>query len=203
MRRGAYVAVVLALAVPAPGWCGDGVVALQTAAPSCADESRNRYVPCGNGTVTDNRTGLVWLANADCFGLLDWFEAMAAVAGLSDLSDDAVTCTDLTPDQCDCGLSDGSSPGEWRLPSIEEWEVMIEEVFCNGPRITDDTGAYCWVPQCVDQGSCSFYGVQVPYWSSSTWLTNPADALSVDLSGYLLHGDKGGTRYVWPVRGGQ
>ena len=36
-----------------------GVVALQTADPSCPDDSGDIYVDCGNGTVTDNRTGLV------------------------------------------------------------------------------------------------------------------------------------------------
>ena len=51
-----------------PASAGDGVVALQTAAPTCPDDSGDRYVDCDNGTVTDNETGLVWLANADCFG---------------------------------------------------------------------------------------------------------------------------------------
>jgi hypothetical protein len=47
-------------------WAGDGVVALQTADPSCPDDSGDRYVDCGNGTVTDNDTGLVWLKQANC-----------------------------------------------------------------------------------------------------------------------------------------
>jgi hypothetical protein len=48
------------------------VVALQTVVPSCADDSANRCVDCGNGTVTNNDTGLVWLANADCLtGFVD------------------------------------------------------------------------------------------------------------------------------------
>ena len=34
-------------------------------------------VDCGNGTVTDNRTGLVWLADADCLAeAVSWQEAM-------------------------------------------------------------------------------------------------------------------------------
>ena len=43
--------LLLALAVIGPGaaWAGDGLVALQTADPSCPDDSGNIYVNCGNG----------------------------------------------------------------------------------------------------------------------------------------------------------
>ncbi|MDH5423308.1 MAG: DUF1566 domain-containing protein, partial [Acidimicrobiia bacterium] len=107
-----------------PGWGGDGVVALQTADASCRTTTTPppRYVDCGNGTVTDNKTGLVWLKNANCIGRagagtgtpvgrVGWYTAMGFVAGLSDLP--ATTGANSQ----DCGLSDGSSPGEWRLPS--------------------------------------------------------------------------------------
>ena len=33
----------------------------------CFDNT-NRYVDCGNGTVTDTVTGLIWLQDADCLG---------------------------------------------------------------------------------------------------------------------------------------
>ncbi len=78
-----------------PGWAGDGKLALQTGASSCRNQTTNIYVNCGNGTVTDNRTGLVWLRNANCIGRAGggggtppgrviWFEARDFVAGLSD-----------------------------------------------------------------------------------------------------------------------
>lgn len=200
------MAVVIFSSLPA--WAGDGVVALQTADPSCPDESGDRYVDCGNGTVTDNDTGLVWLANANCFGLLDWFEAMAAVAGLADLPDNGVPCASLTSDECDCGLSDGSSPGEWRLPTIEEWDVMVEyadDVLGCEPTISSDAGNDCWDQQCVNGGACSFYGVQSAwYWSSSSYVPNPTGVWYVFLAdgGVAVYG-KGDTIYVWPVRGGQ
>ena len=120
---------------------GDGMVALQTADPACGDNSNNRFVDCGNGTVTDNQSGLVWLANADCIGSLDWYEAMAAVASLADLEADGA-CLGLTTKECDCGLSDGSSPGEWRLPTVTEWEAMIapgQALSCSR-GITNDAG---------------------------------------------------------------
>ena len=104
MRWGpCWVLVMAVVTSVGPASAGDGLVALQTAAPACPDDSGDRYVDCDNGTVTDNETGLVWLANADCSGTMDWFEAMAAVAGLSDLPDDGDACDSLTPDLCDCG----------------------------------------------------------------------------------------------------
>src|SRR4030042_2480734 len=66
-----------------------------------------RFTNSGNGTVTDNLTGLIWLANATCFGLKLWDEAMAAASGLKD---------------GDCGLTDGSVAGNWRLPNVRELE---------------------------------------------------------------------------------
>lgn len=69
------IGLVLSAACSVAGWAGDGVVALQTADPACPDDSGNIYVDCGNGTVTDNRSGLVWLKDADCAGFTDWFTA--------------------------------------------------------------------------------------------------------------------------------
>lgn len=38
-----------------------------------------RFTPNPDGTITDNLTGLMWLADADCFGKLSWEEAQEAV----------------------------------------------------------------------------------------------------------------------------
>ena len=207
MKRGIYLAVLVAVAATAPSWAGDGVVALQTADPSCPDDSGDRYVNCGNGTVTDNNTGLVWLADADCIGAPtkkpSHYDAMAAVAGLSDLPYPSA-CGFLNSHQCDCGLTDGSSPGDWRLPSIGEWEAMLEAA-CD-PAITNDAGDGCWSQLCSDLGNCSFFYVRSSfYWSSSSSLPSPTLAWVAD----LIHGE-GGEVYpkntsllVWPVRGGQ
>ena len=119
---------------PSPSRAGDGVVALQTADPSCADDSGDIYVDCGNGTVTDNRTGLVWLKNANCLiavgGDVDWYTAMDFVAGLKDIPSSSVAALH------DCGLSDGSSPGEWRLASVDELERIINDALGQGATRT-------------------------------------------------------------------
>jgi hypothetical protein len=64
----------------APGMQGEPGDAVK-AAPPCFDNSGNRYVDCGNGTVTDIVTGLIWLKTANCFGTRDWAAANNAAAG--------------------------------------------------------------------------------------------------------------------------
>lgn len=216
-RSGGIVAAACAYLVwgVSVTWAGDGIVALQTADPSCPDDSGNTYVDCGNGTVTDNRTGLVWLKNANCIGSdgggsgdplgrVDWYMAIEFVAGLSDAPPGSVAA------DYDCGLSDGSSSGEWRLPSVEEWEAMIADATAlgctvsgfGGPSITDDSGTQCW----QEGPGNSFTGVALPfYWSASILTLNASQPwvgfLDIGLAG--LGPDKMSNGYVWPVRGGQ
>jgi hypothetical protein len=83
---------------------GTGGTATRAAGP-CFDMD-NRYVDCGNGTVTDTVTGLIWLKQTDCLGFQNWVNANAAAAALANGA---------------CGLTDGSSPGDWRLPTQAEW----------------------------------------------------------------------------------
>jgi hypothetical protein len=191
------VGAVLLVSCPVEALAGEGVVALQTAAPSCPTYSPEEiYHPCGNGTVTDNRTGLVWVADAGCIGYVDWSTALEFVAGLKD---------------GECGLTDGSSPGEWRLPSIAEWETMIAdartfgctESALGGPTITNDFGTACWTDACPPS-LCSFSGVQAgPYWSATSSLgSNEAWMISLHF-GDLVDGDKDSVRLVWAVRGGR
>ncbi len=205
-----YLSTLLSAAVcmvisPVAGRAGNGLAALQTGDPSCGDDTGAIYVDCENGTVTDNRTGLIWLANANCWQDLDWHDAMAAVAGLSDIPNGTAGAND------DCGLDDGSSPGEWRLPSIDEWEAMIDDALgqggdpdclaAGGPTITNDEGTGCW-------GSVggSFSNIlNANYWSTTTVKSSTSDAWDVHL-GWATISDmfgKSSTGFVWPVRGGQ
>jgi len=68
----------------------------------------------GNGTVTDNTTGLIGLKNANCFGKQNWKTAMRNAAKLAHRQ---------------CGLRDGSKAGMWRLPTQNEWKVMIDDKY--------------------------------------------------------------------------
>jgi len=155
--------------------------------PPCFDNT-NRYVDCGNGTVHDTVTNLIWLKNANCFGMKDYAAANNAAAGLGD---------------GDCGLTDGSSPGDWRLPTKEEWEATTERadsLSCVSPTLTNTAGTACY-----STGPQPFTGVQSSiYWSSTTGATYPILAWRRSLyDGYTSYYYKSHNYYVWPVRAGQ
>ena len=69
----------LASMKPAP-LAGMGIP-FRTAAGPCIDKAK-RYNDCGNGTITDSVTGLIWLKQADCLATKDWETAKKAAAGL-------------------------------------------------------------------------------------------------------------------------
>jgi hypothetical protein len=70
-----------------------------------------RFAGNGDGTVTDNLTGLIWLRDANCFGQRNWANALSDANGLQDGS---------------CGLTDGSVAGDWRLPNIRELQTLFD-----------------------------------------------------------------------------
>ncbi len=197
--------LLLALLPPVSAFAGEGLAALQTADPACPDDSGDIYVDCENGTVTDNRTGLVWLADATCWDVgMTWEEAKEIVAGLSDIPPGSAAAND------DCGLSDNSSPGEWRLPSVSEWEDMISNALGQGGdpdctgfgklAITNDAGTACW-----SAGGSSFSGLYLEgtHWASTTQLSSATAAWRISLHTAMLQPDSGSGPQAWPVRGGQ
>lgn len=157
----------------------DGALQIGTAWPS------PRFTDNANGTVTDNLTRLIWLKNASCTdkvglvnpitgGKLPWSTAITWSNGLQNGN---------------CGLSDGSTAGQWRLPNIKELESLIDLNSVNPPLTT----------------GYPFTRVQYSdYWSSSTVAGDTGSAWDV----YMQEGtsnsyDKRYNSFVWPVRSGQ
>jgi hypothetical protein len=71
-----------------------------------------RFTDNGDGTVTDNLTGLIWLKNAGCnFSWLGWQVSLSWVNQL---------------ENGQCGLTDDSLPGDWRMPNIRELLSLID-----------------------------------------------------------------------------
>jgi len=75
-----------------------------------------RFTDHLDGTVTDNLSGLTWLKNADCpdiqaYGGDDWATALSSVNALR---------------SGQCGLSDSSKAGDWRLPNVNELESLVD-----------------------------------------------------------------------------
>ena len=80
-----------------------------------------RFTDNGNGTVTDNLTGLIWLENANCTATTkNWATALLWANGLYD------GCATCGGTNNDCGLSDGSAEGEWRLSNVRELQSLID-----------------------------------------------------------------------------
>jgi Protein of unknown function (DUF1566) len=160
-------------------------IPLASAAGPCGDKAK-RYVDCGNGTVTDSETGLIWLKQSDCLSTMDFQGATKAAAGLK---------------AGDCMLTDGSAPGDWRLPTRTEWETTMKkalDIGCKGPTLTNDEGTGC-----ITAGPSSFTGVEADYYWSSTADGNERASFGDLDHGHLLNGNQFNPLRVWPVRGGQ
>jgi len=186
----------------------DGVEVETKADPPCypstgSAQRDDRYINCFNGTVLDTVTGLLWLRNANCLfrglpfpdsGERNWWDASAFAAGLA---------------SGQCGLTDHSQPGDWRLPTRAEWEVTIDEAVDLGcrtvgpgapPSLTNNPGL-----DCLAVGPTYFLNVGGRYWSSMSRDVSPTSVwvTSLDLGTALGGLPKENSRLTWPVRGGQ
>ncbi|MEO5352813.1 MAG: DUF1566 domain-containing protein [Magnetococcus sp. XQGC-1] len=127
-------------------------------------QSAERFVNNGDGTITDNKAKLVGLARLECYQKRNWDEAMTAVSKLASGM---------------CGLSDGSPPGSWRLPSKKELPILQD-----------------W------KKSGQFVGARADfYWSSTPNEEDPTLAwLFFITTGYVGNDVKTDKNEVWPVR---
>jgi hypothetical protein len=175
-----------------------------SAAGPCYDNI-HRYVDCGNGTVTDTVTGLIWLKDGACLPRADWAAANEVAASLQDgdcPNSDADPLLDHAP------LTDGSSPGDWRLPTRDEWAATIARAVALGcvggsaPSLTNDEGDNCMFSA---TGTTSFLNARFQlYWSSTTNESVPTQAWAAftNQAGAMGSVEKQGGEPVWPVRGG-
>ncbi len=143
-----------------------------------------RFTDNGDGTVTDNMTGLIWLKDADCLensggidktmGYLTWANALTWSNNLANGS---------------CGLSDGSAAGDWRLPNRKELLSLLD-------LETYDPALPSGHP---------FTNIQLSkYWSGSALSKYPDSAWYVSFDEGASNGYyKTSAYYVWPVHGGQ
>jgi hypothetical protein len=161
--------------IPCAGTGQDGELRPGVAWPS------PRFSDNADGTVTDMLTGLVWLKNADCFGSGGWIAALDFAENLASPA---------------CGLTDGSVAGDWRLPSINELQSLVDYGH-SGPALSNAAGTGQW------SSGDAFVNVQADhYWSSTSieYVSSYAWYL------YLYSGGVGGSDkisgqyFVWPVR---
>jgi len=140
-----------------------------------------RYVDHHDGSVTDTLTGLTWLKDAGCLAPATWTNALAEVNGLAAGA---------------CGLSDGSSAGQWRLPNQWELESIVDES-ATGPAISAGS-PFVNVADTAYWTSTSYYGGQAG--SPSAWAIRMGDGRYInDGVGNLKAASSLG---VWAVKGG-
>jgi hypothetical protein len=151
-----------------------------TLIPTC--DSVDRFLDNNEGTVTDCRTDLVWLKNASCFSSRNGEDSILAAAGLNNE---------------ECGLSDGSVAGDWRLPTIDELEGIGTD-----PPTSWRTGL---PPVTWTMPGEPFVGLHLGYWSSTEDENNSDFVLNLYIVlGYVESFVKYGMGLsgTWPVRGG-
>jgi hypothetical protein len=132
-----------------------------------------RFTDNGNGTITDNLTGLIWLKNSNCFGIRTWAQALT----------DANTLN-----SGECSLSDGSVAGDWYLPNRNQLTSLLD-------LENDDPALPTGHPFMNFQSSV--------YWSSTTFANGPSSAWDVSFSsGFVDFRNKFNSFFVTAVRGG-
>ena len=91
-----------------------------------------RFIDNLDGTVIDRLTGLIWLQDTSCLGS-NWPSSLLVAAALTDSQ---------------CGLTDLSSPGDWRVPNIGELRSLFDHQVgglpANHPFITVGTNRFFW-----------------------------------------------------------
>jgi len=131
-----------------------------------------RFTDNGNGTVTDNLTGLIWTRNAKALGMKTWSAALDAANNLK---------------SGDAGLADGSQAGDWRLPDVRELQSLID---------------YGRSHPALPAGHPFTNVGSNPFWSSSTYTYDITYAWRVYFAdGSVDNEDKRTNYYVWCVRG--
>ncbi len=152
-----------------------------------------RFSVNADGTVTDNLTGLTWLRDANCSGDMQWAEALEWANRLAD------GCTDCGGESGDCGLEDGSQPGEWHLPNIKELQSLVTLGYV-GPALTNTAGDGQWSDG--DPFTGSLWGFNY-YHSSTTDLGSTSKAFAWDIfNGTEFDWLKDRYERAWAVRGG-
>ena len=127
-------------------------------------------------------TGLVWLKKADWGGAYAfWVNTMTGV----NAQDRAAQLWDGSPYEGTAGLSDGSSEGDWRLPTKNELVgITVGDEYIRSSQMYFFTGVQ------------SAY-----YWSGTSYAYNPHYAWYVNMyNGSVDDDDKDDNNYVWPVR---
>ncbi|MFC1859211.1 DUF1566 domain-containing protein [Thermodesulfobacteriota bacterium] len=143
---------------------------------SSVTKDKNRFIDNQDGTITDTKTGLMWIKNGWRFEFLSaatWFDAMAKIEAFKH-----------------GGYSD------WRLPRLEEWSSLIDKNYQN-PALVEPN------PFTNIIGHMPYWTItEFIYSQNSTCMKQcPTEAYVVMLySGNIHHQKKIDRAFILPVR---
>ncbi|MGA2889366.1 MAG: DUF1566 domain-containing protein [Terracidiphilus sp.] len=143
-----------------------------------------RWVDNADGTITDTVTGLIWLKKADCINQ-PWSAALAAVNTLA---------------SGQCGLTDNSTAGSWRMPNRNEMQSLSDRMETNHADFFDATylnfdGTVFREPIFTN------FMVSQYYWTSTTDAANTSEAWTVFSCDYGVYDTpKSNASYTLAVR---
>lgn len=152
----------------------------------------DRFADNGNGTVTDNTTGLVWLKDANCEELfspsLPIYPGLGLTAAKNKINELA---------KGKCSLADDYQVGDWRLPTSDELASLVDDSFGLSPTLSNMAGTAQWTPGDAFSrvGAGTFFG----YWTDTAY--SGAANYYIDFADGVSHTANIGTPFlVWPVR---
>jgi hypothetical protein len=121
-----------------------------------------RFVDNGDGTVTDNQTGLMWeqKTNLNLFAFYEWSDSGTAPDGPL-FTDPLATMQCTSSDTGTCGLA---GHYDWRLPNISELQTIVD----------------CSKTNCLDP----IFGPAASdtYWSATTKASAPTEVWCVNFA---------------------
>ena len=155
--------------IPCRGTGQDGEIVAGVAWPD------PRFTDNGDGTVTDNLTGLMWLKDAGCLGSTSWDDALWKIKHFN-ANPGSYTCGGYT-----------ATYSDWALPNVNELESLANA------GESDSAG---WLN---GQG---FLNVQSTGYWSSTWVPFYIDmGWAVFMEGFMETAHLSDDLHVWLVRG--
>jgi len=140
-----------------------------------------RFADNQDGTVTDKVTGLIWLQNAGCFPPAIWSTALADVNQLASGA---------------CGLNDGSSAGQWRLPNLNELQSLVDASASN--PVVSAGSLFLNISNGIYWSSTSYFGGQGG--SANAWSIRFGDGRYMNDSS--ANAKATANNDVWAVKGG-
>jgi len=162
-----------------------------------------RFTDNGDGTVTDNLTGLVWMKEANCIGnRLPHLDSDANADGAVTWQHGLDFIAGINYGAHDCGQSGNYT--DWRMPNYNEIRSLINAAYYN-PAISNAAGNGQWTSGDPFTGLHQTESGDV-FWTSDSVPSSENNAIRINLaSGAIINmitSPKTGTALVWPVRGG-